>query len=188
MDREKLRILIFSLLMVLFIGVPVYMIHTYTTVLNKGKLYRFKCERVDPSDAFRGKYVQLNFNQGNIDNAYADSNLKSGQNVYAYLKVDSAGFAYVSKVSVNKGELNDNFATTLDYVSSYSGARINFPFERYYMNENLAPLASDMYRVEAKVDSVYLDVRVYNGKVVPEELYLGGMPVREFLKKYAHNK
>ncbi len=159
------------------------MVFRYQDVLANGTRYRFRCEPVDPSDAFRGKYVQLRFSQQEVEHSDTNSDFKTGQSVYAYLRVDSAGYAHVSKISVLGNSQNDNFSTKIEYVSTYSGTRIYFPFERYYMNEKTAPMAEKAYRHEARIDSVYLDVRVYHGKAVTEELYMNGMPVREYLEK-----
>jgi len=62
---------------------------------------------------------------------------------------------------------------------------VQFPFDRYYMDEHAAPAAEAAYREHSRgeVRDVYVTVRVKDGNAVVEELFIAGMPIREFLRK-----
>lgn len=67
----------------------------------------------------------------------------------------------------------------------------DYPFNRYYLPEEAAPLAEKLYNranrrgwsgeENGKTDT-YVAVRVRNGVGVIEELYIGGKPVREAVR------
>jgi len=63
-------------------------------------------------------------------------------------------------------------------------AQIDLPFNRYYMEETLAPEAERAYRRHStrKQRDAYITVRVLSGTAVLEELYVADMPIGEFLK------
>jgi hypothetical protein len=61
---------------------------------------------------------------------------------------------------------------------------LEIPFNRYYMDEKLAPAAEAAYREHStrEVQDVYVTVRVKDGNAALEELYIEGIPIREFLR------
>ena len=78
----------------------------------------------------------------------------------------------------------------------YSGeVRLELPFDRYYMEETLAPEAERAYwdtirRQRRREDDAgppppqtFVTVRVKDGHAVLEELYIDDRPVREYLKR-----
>jgi len=52
------------------------------------------------------------------------------------------------------------------------------PLDRYYMDEHAAPAAEATYREHNR-----REVRVKEGDAVVEELFIAGMPAREFLRR-----
>ena len=61
---------------------------------------------------------------------------------------------------------------------------VELPFNRYYMDENLAPDAEAAYRERAlDPGQTWIALRVLGGRGVIEELYLGGKPVGQFLRE-----
>lgn len=53
--------LIFVLVAALQLFIPAQMILKQETILKKGTAYKFKAQPVDPSDPFKGKYINLNY-------------------------------------------------------------------------------------------------------------------------------
>jgi hypothetical protein len=64
---------------------------------------------------------------------------------------------------------------------------VDMPFERYYIDEHLAPAAERAYWQHSRRDAqpAYITVRVRGGLAVLEELYIAGKPVREFVQQQA---
>jgi hypothetical protein len=68
---------------------------------------------------------------------------------------------------------------------------IEYPFDRYYMNEDAAPEAERIYAAQARRPAMddepsrddYVVVRIRDGDGVIEQLYLRAQPVEELLHK-----
>ena len=58
---ERLILPLFILIAAAQIAVPVYMIFLYEDILKNGVPVRLQARPIDPTDAFRGKYVRLVF-------------------------------------------------------------------------------------------------------------------------------
>jgi uncharacterized membrane-anchored protein len=184
MNKGLLLKIVFVPVMLLYIGVPVFMITRYEGVLDQGKLYRFYQVRpVDPHDFFRGQYVTLNFREDNIDQPGASEEFERGGTAYIALTTDSLGFAKVKRAFSSPPEGEDYFEAEVKYVYD-DRLMVRFPFERYYMNEKMAPLAEQEYntRMRDRNDSVFIDVRVFEGKAVLENVLINRIPLREYLK------
>jgi uncharacterized membrane-anchored protein len=166
------------------------MINSAETVLKEGTVYKFKPQPIDPYDAFRGRYITLNFGNLRIDSPNAVSNFSADQIVYVLLAEDEEGFAYFSQITAEVPN-HENYMTTNirsvgeDYVYIYLPENMG----RYYLNEKLAPLAESAYRKLTRENAngtdevpVYLDVKVYDGIPLIEEMYMKGMPMVEYLR------
>ena len=73
----------------------------------------------------------------------------------------------------------DKYKYTGKYVTS-----IEVPFDRYYMDEKLAPQAELAYQRNSrrgKQDTV-LNIRVHNGYALIESLEIGGIPICDLVK------
>jgi uncharacterized membrane-anchored protein len=62
---------------------------------------------------------------------------------------------------------------------------LQFPFDRYYMDEHVAPAAEAAYweHSRGEVHDVYVTVRVKDGNAVVEELFIAGTSIGEFLRE-----
>lgn len=180
---KNTRTIFFSLAMILFIAVPLYMIWRYENVHSRGEIFRFKSEPVDPYDAFRGKYINLSF-RGFNSILFPDTSKKFsvGQTVYLEVQKDDSGFAYISKTFSEPPSHHHYIETKVSYAYD-SDFSVDIPFDRYYMNEELAPLAEDAYREYAREENVYVDVRVLDGKALIEEVYIRNKPIVKFLRE-----
>ena len=77
--------------------IPAQMIFNKESIINNGAVYKFKTQPVDPSDPYRGKYINLNYE---IDSFVTNDSLwERKDKVYVYLDIDSLGFAKVNTVS-----------------------------------------------------------------------------------------
>ncbi len=64
---------------------------------------------------------------------------------------------------------------------------MTLPFGRYWLDETIAPEADRAYAANSRegVKNVYVTVRVLGGDAALEQLFIGGMPVREYLRRAA---
>lgn len=167
-------------------AVPASIIWRYETVLKDGKVFKFQTRPVDPYDAFRGRYVALGFTQESAPLTDPSRLPESGQRLCALVENDTNGFARIKGLVFERPPAGDYINVKIRYAVSPTNVLIQLPFDRYYMNEKLAPAAETAYREHSRrggQQDAYVTVRVQNGRAVIEELYVAGKPIREFLKK-----
>jgi uncharacterized membrane-anchored protein len=178
MNKEMLRKIAFALTMITFVTVPAMMITRYEGVMADGKLFRFHCMPVDPYDSFRGKYVALSFTEEEVARSLVRDSISQDENVYVTVIKNSDGFAQVTDVSHNSAMGPDYFIAKVRWAGP-DNVMLEFPFKRYYMNEELAPLAEKAYRKASgswwdrgKDSHVYTDVRIQDGTPVIEQIQI----------------
>jgi len=206
LNVTKVRFALFVVFAVACVYAPLSIVWKYESTLRHGTLYKFRTAPVDPVDAFRGRYVTLAF----ADTALGDFKYKEyggADFIYVRLGVDATGFAV--PVEVSRTPLTGDDVVTATYTTRWrrdlGEMHINYPFNRYYLPEDIAPEAEKLYEeATRRVDDVsaqgynavaaareaqrmpaYVTVRVRNGVGVLEELYLNGVPVREAVRARA---
>lgn len=179
--------------------VPAQMISDHEDVAATGKVFKFKTAPIDPYDAFRGKYVNLNFkeNKGNITKE--TKSLNYGDDIYVTFK-DSSGFALVEIISIKEPQNTSAYVKAkVDYVdNNYLGLvnlktkrqpalaiHIDYPFERYYMNEIKAPKAETAYQENSRQakDNMYANVAIKNGVGVVNDVIIDNKSIKDYVDK-----
>jgi len=183
MKNLQFSFALFAVLSFFQLAVPVWMIANREMTLRDGKQFRFRTAPVDPYDAFRGRFVALQVFQ-NFGTLSSREKLAANKKVFAQLGEDNDGFAKIIAISASRPPANDYVACRVNSLTD-SLVYLQFPFDRYYMDEHAAPAAEAAYREHSRreVQEVYVTVRVRDGNAVVEELFIGGMPIREFLRK-----
>ena len=170
--------LVVSLFQLLFIY---RIVHNYNVLLNKGETYLFQLQMNDPSDVFRGKYLQLRFK----NNTYLKTDslqLKPGQTLWVKIIKDAHGFTKIERVYyVKPKNLKGVIKAKTGYMRpSGNGQEIKivFPFRKYYLNENRTRELESLPRPSVSNDKDnYVGVKVWNGKAVIEYLVLNGKQI-----------
>ncbi len=198
--------LAFITIFILQFFVPLSMIIRREIVLRTGDEYLFRARPVDPADPFRGRYVALSFD---LDTFAIDdfSQWSRGEDVFAVLEIDHEGFAIISRLSRKPLEEPNYLKARISYVSydrvegtapkgmeqltDYDGntyyltpkVRLDFPFDRYYMEEGDAIKAETLYnkRMRSEDGTSHVTVRIKNGFAVLEELYIDNQPVHQLI-------
>lgn len=175
---------VLTALCVIQFAVPGYMIVRREHALSAGRAFKFRTAPVDPYDAYRGRYVALNFEAATVKGVPPPPEAKDGQRVYALLGDDEKGFARVTGLSLAKPSGVPYVRAVMRYPSK-DGVSLELPFERYYMEEDKAPLAESAYRRRSPRQSAdaYAVVRILGAQAVIEELFIDGVPIRNFLAK-----
>jgi uncharacterized membrane-anchored protein len=170
----------FILVVVAQLFVPAKMIYDQERIIALGKEFKFKTRPIDPNDPFRGKYITLRFDI-ETHYSYKASEFKKGDDVYVLLRTDEFGMAAISDISKVKPGIE------LDYVVAQVNSvfdqriTINYPFNRYYMEESKAQKAEDLYR-EASRDSsqsTYAIILVRKGNASINDVVLNGESIKE---------
>jgi uncharacterized membrane-anchored protein len=183
--RRRIVLLGLLVLAIVQLAVPLRMIANRLDALETGRLFRFRTAPVDPYDAFRGRYVALEMAASTI--AVADAaDYAPGQKIFVLLENDDEGFA--RPVGLERRQPHDTAyvaARVAPWGHTEREVRIGFPFDRYYMNEELAPAAERAYREHSGggQHDAYVAVRIKDGFAVLEELYVAGMPIGDFLAR-----
>lgn len=167
---------------------PVYLIRRGQAALDEGALYRFRTAPVDPVDPFRGRYVVLDFVAATLTLPRAAERYDDGERGYAPIRVGADGFALLDP-PLPQPPAGDYLQVRVAWAGE-GELRLQLPFDRYYLDEHLAPEAEQRYRDSNRVDAesaedarpAWVQVRVRDGYALIEELYLDGQPVRELLR------
>jgi len=174
----------FILLAVAQIAVSAIRIRKWEDVLRTGTRIRLRTVPVDPSDAFRGRYVALNFEEETVPLALGPE-LKRGEEVYALFQKDEDGFGRIEKLVKDRPSEGIYLRIKVYYPGqSDNEIHLRFPFERFYLEEEIAPAAEQAYESRSEDDKrdAYVTVRIKNGYGVLENLFIAGKPIVEFLR------
>lgn len=172
--------------MLVYIGFPLQMINSYEDVLSEGEVFRFKPQPVDPYHPFKGRYVSLRYGGLSLAFDQADQVFERGTHAYVSLRKDEAGIAYAAEIFPDPPTEGPYVQVLVGWVQD---KKVNFeyPFDEYYMNEKMAPLAETEVRKFSGRDKeeVYIDVRIKEGIAVIEQLYVKDVPIEDFLREIA---
>lgn len=166
--------------------VPSSMIMEREDILDQGKAYRFKTQPIDPNDPMRGKYITLSFKDDQIL-IPGDSSFVSGMEIFAQIKEDNEGYAIIENIKIQKPDIQAGFVKAEIWNSNFyedtAHISIRYPFNRYYMEENKAPIAEEKY-IEAIRDSTsttYAIVKIKDGEAVLEDVMIDGVSINEIV-------
>lgn len=171
-------------------AVPGYLIHRGQTALSQGTPYRFRTAPVDPADPFRGRYVVLDFDAARMSPAPKEYAGARSLRLWAPIRVDESGFAILDAPQPERPATGDALRVEVLW-SNADELRLRLPFDRYYLDESLAPEAEQAYREANRrgadpsdADTLlptYVTVRVLDDYAVIENLYIDGQAVHEYL-------
>ncbi|HSI89651.1 MAG TPA: GDYXXLXY domain-containing protein [Adhaeribacter sp.] len=188
MKKKTWLLIAFLLVALAQLYVPAQMIWSRETILAEGEEFKFRTAPIDPNDPFRGKYITLRFKEEEIEVENADD-WQHNQEIYVRLQIDKQGFARPESISKDKPTTPEFpfVKATVRYVNTLNGKAtmsINYPFDRFYMEESKAPEAEETY-VESQLDSTqiaYALVRIKNGDAVLKDVFIDSVSITELVK------
>ena len=165
------------------IAVPANMIISLEKTLSEGTLCRFRTAPVDPYDAFRGRYVRLAIeeSQGPVPEGPIP---EPGDTVYARIESDAEGISKLVEILRERPAQGDYIRAKAGWVDTEQRIlHVTLPIDRYYMNEWKAPAAERAYWDQSRMTArnAFVHVRVRNGEAVVEGLYIGDVPIEEYV-------
>ncbi len=174
-NLDTKKIILFVVCVIILFIFPIYTIYTNNLVLESGNEFKFKIEAFDPYDMFRGNYLDISFEEANMENYSSD--VKEGK-CYVNIEEGEDGFAYFSNISNDKPNDTENYYKTVNNKTWNGGRRIDTP-SRYYMNENKSLAAENLYN--ENIESAYVKVKVKNGKMIIVGLYINDILIDELV-------
>lgn len=187
MINKKIIWICFALLVLLQLWVPASMIYNRESVLKNGKAFKFRSAPVDPNDPFRGKYIILRFEE-NIYREQHGINWVDVTTAYAQLTMDSAGYAGILYLHKKKPETSSDYIKVKiakNFSNSANEVFIEWPFDRFYMEESKAGAAEQVY-IKSTADSsntTYALVKVKDGDAVLQDVFINNKPIASYIKK-----
>ena len=197
MKSKSILLIAFILVVIAQLFVPIQMINSQEDVLATGKTLKFKTEPIDPYDAFRGKFIYLNFADDKIPVSNETRKLKYNDAIFVTFK-DSAGYALPLSASLTEPASSEYIKAKVNYVDSRAILKFNrsanrgnnlfvfidYPFDRFYMNEYKAPEAEKVYSGANRdlKQNVYAEVAMKNGIGVVKDVFVDGIPIKDYVK------
>lgn len=189
MKARRLRFFLFAVVAVVQLAVAGGAIIRSELALRDGEVFRFRIQPVDPVDAFRGRYVAIRFA---LDRAPAPDGLEPTRRqwVFVPLFVDEDGLAVFGPAALEPPASGPYLRLRSGGIyPDENGERrvwVTMPFNRYYMDENLAPEAERaVWNRPRGQREAFVTVRVRKGVGVLEELYIGDIPIHRWLAENA---
>ena len=196
--RTTLKLALLAVLAVLQIGITASSILKDESTLRTGTLYRIPSMPIDPADPFRGRYVAVRPTiaiRNPIPPEMLDvlERVNYGETGYVVLGADDKGFARATHVLMQPPAQGDylEIANAWPQFEESSqpgtpanrvGYNLEFSFDRYYMNDAIAPQAQERAARAARTSPesrTWLNVRVKNGIGVIEGLLIDGVPIEQ---------
>lgn len=193
------KLMLFALVALVQLAVPAWMIVGHERTIDRGESFEFEVRPVDPYDPFRGRYVRLALSPDRMPLPEESDDWRMptpDELVYVTLGRDADGLATYEAVSNHPPTDTDAYLAVHalrggDFPSEGNEPRpalvLDTPFDRYYLNEDLAPEAERLVwprRRDGEGDAdgpraARLEVRVHRGRGVPVALTVDGRPVEE---------
>lgn len=194
MDKKNLcRLVLFIFVVMAGAAYPVIKIIHYEFPSERTAVYRFKAGIADPYDPFRGRYVALN-PLPNEAVLREKKDFEPGTEIYAVIGNDKEGLAVISDLVKKPVPGYDCLKVRFEErISSgiYDGRtpaeiyRVRLPFNRFYLNERLAPEADRAvsYATRYNKGGCVIKVRIYSdGNYAIEDLEINGKPIRKYIR------
>lgn len=177
--------MLFILVVLAQLFVPLHMIFNQEDIIRTGKEFKFQTVPIDPYDPFRGKYITLFFKEREITVKNATKWIP-GETAYATLITNKNGFAKISSISKAKPKNSESYLKMkIGYALNSTKIAIDFPFNRFYMNENIAPKAEKIYQEFSmkEKNETYALVAVKNGESVIKDLRINEVSIKDLASK-----
>jgi GDYXXLXY motif protein len=179
---KTLPLILFGIAVLAQWAAPLSQIWTHEQVLAKGTLIKLKCQAPDPYDPLRGRYLAVRPVQQEAT-VPAGMKLQVGTTIYAQLTSGADGLATISDFSLTPPASGDYIRLKAGWVYNEKMS-FEWPFDRFYLNEKLAPEADQWFAENIRSDkAIIAEVRVLNGRAVLEDLSLDGKSFRQILKE-----
>jgi GDYXXLXY protein len=179
---KSVHFIIFGLTVTAQWAASLSQIWTHEKVLSQGTLIKLKCAAPDPYDPLRGRFLAVRPVETHVE-VPAGVEVARGADVFITLTPDANGLSKVTSLGLTPpaSGIYLKVRTSLIYGES---TIIEWPFDRFYLNEKLAPEADKWFAENIRsATGITAEVRVLNGRAVLQDLSLNGRSFRDLLKE-----
>ena len=183
--KNRLVLLLLPLIFALQWAVPLIQVVRGEGILREGVALRLELQPVDPLDVLRGRYLALAFPEEEKEHTLPPG-VQGGDTIYVVLEAGKDGLAHITRLS--RSVQDGAFAYKIpDGYKAGDTISINIPLTRYYLPEGDAVKIDELFRFrnnESPHGNATLGVRIKDGQIVAESLWLDGQPYRDWLRSY----
>lgn len=187
MGNRKLVIALFVMVSAIQLAIPGKMIWDRERILETGKEFKFETAPIDPTDPFRGKYIVLSYKENTVKIS-SPNQYTNGETIFAILKENQNGFAFIKAISKERPKDNVDFVKArVESVSDFPVPTLilSYPFTRFYLEESKAYEAEQTF-IKSQSDSTkttYALVNIKNGEAVLKDVLIDGISVVDLKKR-----
>jgi hypothetical protein len=163
---------------------PLSGVWQHERVIARGTHVRIECEAPDPYDMLRGRYLAVRPRESSVA---APEGFPAGAGVvpvWATLEAAGDGPARINTLSLapmSGPTVIRLTARSIGFMNGTPTVRLQWPFDRFYLNERLAPDADRFVAGKATV----AEVRLLDGRAVLTDVLVDGVSIREVVRRQA---
>lgn len=186
--RTAVPVVVFTLAAVAQWLVPLAGVWQHERVITRGAPVRIRCTAPDPFDPFRGRYLAVRPEQESVASP-AGMPERGSMPVWAELVPGADGLARIESLSLaplRGPHVIRLMASRRLLRRDADEARLEWPFDRFYVNERLAPDADALVaeRFRSGVRPV-AEIRLLDGRAVLVDVLLDGTSISEVVRRRA---
>ena len=164
---------------------PLSGIWQHERVITRGTLVKIECAAPDPYDPLRGRYLAVRPAESRVPKPEGMAE-RDAVPVWATLVAGEDGLSRIKSLSLEPV----SGPTVIRLVAKWphwdgspspETVFVEWPFDRFYLNERLAPDADKLVAGKRTV----AEVRLLDGRAVLTDILLDGVSVRELVKQGA---
>lgn len=173
-----------------------WLIGRYERIVTDGTECRFPCSAYDPSDPFRGRFLQINVEvRAPVSHEIFTNRLQNGtwyRPCPLAVKIEpNGGDAGLSRIAAIAEKPTDEGLWLREHpvrrvYGTNDTVRIQLP-NQYFLNEKLADEGDQLLRTAKASDCVAV-YRVRDGRIVLTEIEVKGRPVEDLIRERLHDR
>lgn len=164
---------------------PLSGVWQHERVIARGLPVRIRCAAPDPYDVLRGRYLAVRPAETQFPKP-AGMAEASAVPVWATLVVGEDGLAQIEKLSLEPATgptVIRVVASSATWKADENAVFIEWPFDRLYLNERLAPDADKLVAERVREGNMPVaEIRLLDGRAVLTDLLIDGISIRELVK------
>lgn len=185
--KKNWLLTLFGLMLVAQWLVPSKLIYDSEKTISDGVSFMFRTRPVDPYDPFRGKYITLYFEDNKIERDTLES-FRNGESVFVLVEADTLGMGIPTTISHSVFPTSNYFEATVSYSDwrkeeGYQRVFLEFPFNKFFLEETLAPQAEMTYS-ETRSDTIpgFAVVKIKDGSAVLQDVMINDSSIVDLVK------
>ena len=158
-------------------------------VISRGALVKIECGAPDPYDPLRGRYLAVRPAESTVSEPEGFPDGGGMVPVWATLDAGEDGLARIKSLSLVPVSGPTVIALTARSSGTTNGTDmiwLEWPFDRFYLNERLAPDADTLVAERSRDGKkTVAEVRLLDGQAILTDILLDGGSIRELVKQGA---